>query len=558
MLNRRQVLLSGAAFGAGLAFADPAHFARESSSEPLGQDLLIINARAMTLYAQQPEAEAILVKRGRISFVGGAAEARVRGRDLPVFDAAGRTVIPGFIDGHTHLEWFSESFSFHTQLPAELKSLQDMFAILRRAAAHTPAGHWVIGRGYFSINTQVVEKRLATRLELDAISTDHPIVLFSSVHEASLNSLAFKMLRLWTEGEEKAMRWKDGRPRIGTLISRDAAGVPTGVATEIYDLILDQPLFPFADRMAAYALHAREDYASKGLTAIVDMSGQPDHIKADRMGQNRGELPLRIRMFHIIPNGDTLDEMVGRGLKRGDGNDLYRFAGVKVFVDGDGDDGMGHEITDLKWSQQDLNNTVLRCNQVGYPMVFHVVTKGGFDYTLNALEYAERRTPRRPRHQIHHLGGLLNDATARARVKALGVVLGLTRADRGDAWPEEIDYRGLLDEGLKPLCVSDSAGSFRNFSALDGIASLVLPPSEGGVLRAGRTVSLEEGLRMWTSTPAYANYEEHNMGSISVGKLGDLSVLSHDPRMLRGRELFDLKIETVVLGGRVVFDKSVA
>jgi adenine deaminase len=104
MLNRRQVLLSGAAFGAGLAFADPAHFARESSSEPLGQDLLIINARAMTLYAQQPEAEAILVKRGRISFVGGAAEARVRGRDLPVFDAAGRTVIPGFIDGHTHLE----------------------------------------------------------------------------------------------------------------------------------------------------------------------------------------------------------------------------------------------------------------------------------------------------------------------------------------------------------------------------------------------------------------------------------------------------------------------
>jgi predicted amidohydrolase YtcJ len=78
------------------------------------------------------------------------------------------------------------------------------------------------------------------------------------------------------------------------------------------------------------------------------------------------------------------------------------------------------------------------------------------------------------------------------------------------------------------------------------------------VLWAGRTVSLEEGLRMWTSTPAYANYEEHNMGSISVGKLGDLSVLSHDPRTLRGRELFDLKIEAVVPGGCVVFDKSVA
>jgi predicted amidohydrolase YtcJ len=115
---------------------------------------------------------------------------------------------------------------------------------------------------------------------------------------------------------------------------------------------------------------------------------------------------------------------------------------------------------------------------------------------------------------------------------------------------------GLLDEGLKPLCVSDSAGSFRDFSPLDGIASLVLPPSEGGVLRAGRTVSLEEGLHMWTSTAAYANYEEDNMGSISVEKLSDLSVLSQDPRTLRGRELYDVKIEAVVLGGRVVFEKS--
>jgi predicted amidohydrolase YtcJ len=78
------------------------------------------------------------------------------------------------------------------------------------------------------------------------------------------------------------------------------------------------------------------------------------------------------------------------------------------------------------------------------------------------------------------------------------------------------------------------------------------------VLRVGRTVSLEEGLRMWTSTAAYANYEEHNMGSISVGKLGDLSVLSQDPRTLRGRELYDVKIQAVVLGGRVVFEKSAA
>ena len=527
------------------------------SSGVFDRDLLVINTRAITLDSARPVAEAVLIKGGRIAFVGSVADARAMGRGIPIFDAAGRTAIPGFIDGHTHLEWFSESFSFHTPLPADLKSLQDMFAILRRAAAKTPAGRWVIGRGNFRVNTQVDEKRLATRQELDAISTDHPVVLFSSVHEASLNTRAFKALGLWTEQDQSALKWKDGSPRIGSLVYRDTAGVPTGVATEVYDLILDQPLFPFTDRMAAYGLHAREAYVPKGLTTIVNISGQPDHIRADQRAQRRGELPLRIRMFHIVPNADTLDRMIGSRLRRGDGDDMYRFAGVKVFVDGDGDDGMGHEITDLKWTQEELNRTVSRCNLAGYPILFHVVTKGGFDLALNALASAESQM-RGLRHQIHHLGVLLSNPTDRARVKALNVTLGLTRADRGGHWPEDIDYRGLLDEGIQTLCVSDSAGSFRHFSALEGIASLVAPPSEGGVLKSGRTISLDEALRMWTTTSAYANYEERSMGSIGVGKLGDLSLLSRDPRALKGGELFDLKVETVVLGGRVVFNGNAA
>jgi hypothetical protein len=550
-------LLASLAWG-GLRASAGDVSARVPSSGAFDQDLLVINARAITLDPTQPVAEAILIKDGRIAFVGSTADARARGWGIPVFDAAGRTAIPGFIDGHTHLEWFSESFSFHTQLPADLRSLKDMFAILRRAAAETPAGHWVIGRGNFGVYTQVVEKRLATRQELDAISTDHPIVLFSSVHEASLNTPAFKVLGLWTEHEQLAMKWKNGRPRIGSLVYRDGAGVPTGVVTEIYDLILDQPLFPFADRAEAYGLRAREDYAPKGITTIVNMSGQPDHIRADQQAQRRGELPLRIRMFHIVPNADILDRMTSSHLRRGDGDDMYRFAGVKVFVDGDGDDGTGREITDLKWNQQQLDQTVLRCNLAGYPMVFHVVTKGGFDLALNALAFADSRAPRGLRHQIHHLGILLANPTDRARVKALKVTLGLTRADHGGQWPEEIDYRGLLDEGIPAICVSDSAGSFRHFSALEGIASLVAPPGEGGVLKSGRTVSFDEALRMWTTTAAYANYEEHAMGSISIGKLGDLSLLSRDPRTLKGGELFDLKVETVVLGGRVVFNQNAA
>jgi predicted amidohydrolase YtcJ len=558
MISRRDVLLTGAVLGANLALGGRRTLATQLLPDTFNQDLLIVNARALTLDPKQREAEAIIVRGGRISFVGKAAEAKARGRRLPLFDAAGRTVVPGFIDGHTHLEWFSESFSFHTQLSRDLKSLQEMFTILRAAAAKTPAGRWVLGRGTFSVDTQVVEKRLPTRQEMDSVSTDHPVILFSSVHEASLNTLAFKRLSLWSEQDQLALKWTDGTPRVGSIVQRDSSRIPTGVCTEIFDLILNQPLFTLADRSAAYGLHAREDFVPKGITSIVNMSGLPEHVGADQSAQDRGELPLRIRMFHMVPCSDSLDRILTSRTTAGAGDNMYRFGGIKVFVDGDGQDGIGHEITDLKWTQDQLNQTVLRSQRAGYPMVFHVVTKGGFDLTLNSLENAQRHVPRRLRHQIHHLGGLLANSTDRARVKALQVTLGLTRADRGGEWPEDIDYRGLLDEGIPSLCVSDSAGSFRHFSTLEGIASLVAPPSEGGVLKAGRTLTFEEALRMWTTTPAYANYEEPDKGSITVGKLGDLTILSRDPRNLEGGELFDVGVDTVILGGRVVFRKSAA
>src|SRR5260221_11947515 len=197
MLSRRDLLLTGAVLGANLALGDRRTLATQLLPDTFNQGLLIVNARALTLDPKQREAEAIIVRGGRIAFVGQATEAEARGRGLPLFDAAGRTVVPGFIDGHTHLEWFSESFSFHTQLSRDLKSLQEMFTILRAAAAKTPAGRWVLGRGTFNLDTQVVEKRLATRQEMDSVSTDHPVILFSSVHEASLNTLAFKKLSLW-------------------------------------------------------------------------------------------------------------------------------------------------------------------------------------------------------------------------------------------------------------------------------------------------------------------------------------------------------------------------
>ena len=549
MFARREFLAGALALGSGAS-------AYAQSRNAGSNDLLLVNGRVGTMDRARPRAEAVVVRGGRIAFVGSNGEAREAGKGLPVTDLEGRMLLPGFIEGHTHFQYYIESDSFHTRVPQSLATLEEIFAVLRKAAASTPKGQWIFGRGYFNLAGQVAEKRMATRQELDAITTAHPMILFSSVHVASLNTPALKLLGFWTPEDEAKLRWKDGTRRTGTMVGRDAAGLPTGVVTEMFEMVLDQSLYPDDVRKAAYERYAKTMFLGSGMTTVCNVSGVAEHIRLEREMQAEGRLPLRFRSFYIVPGAIGLDDMLKQGVRQGQGNEMHRVGGVKMFVDGAGQDPEGNRISDYKWTEERLADHIARANAGGLPVLLHVVTVGGLELALNALAAARPRGGTAMRNQIHHVGFLRNPEHLK-RLKALGITVGITRAEKGSARTQTApDFRGILDSGVQLLCVADPAGSFPYFSPWEGIGSLVARRGEGGVLPDDRRLSVDEALHSWTMQSAFTNHEEADKGSISVGKMADFQLVSQDPWAVEPAALFETKVDAAYLGGRLVYRRQ--
>ncbi|RIK44659.1 MAG: hypothetical protein DCC58_08005, partial [Chloroflexi bacterium] len=252
-------------------------------------DLAVLNGNLITLDPDLPAAEAALVRDGRIVLVGSNADVRAAAGAAPVFDAGGRTVVPGFIDGHAHFEMtccaLTHAVSLTTPPYTSLAMLAD--AIHERAGA-TPPGEWIVVRGSFNLYARVEERRLFTRQELDAVSDQHPIVVLSSLHVGMLNTLALKELGLW-----------DGEPAMGIVLHRAEDGTPTGVVTEIWDLL---PGFTVEQVRAAIRAKARDLFTAHGITTIHNLPYTGDDIFAVQDLQATGELPIRLRMHYHVPH----------------------------------------------------------------------------------------------------------------------------------------------------------------------------------------------------------------------------------------------------------------
>jgi len=505
-------------------------------------DLAIVNAKIMTLEARQPEAAAVLVRSGRIAVVGGNEDVRSQARDARIFDAGGRTVVPGFIDAHCHMEVTAAALMYCADVHTPpLKNIPEIQAALRAWARNVPKGQWIVGRGGFNFENDIVEKRLPNRLELDAVSLDQPVLVFAGRHITMANTQALKEMGVW-EPNVKLPR--------GTLVHRDAAGVPTGICTEVFYYLPDYSI----DQMkTAIQASAPELFTAKGTTTIYTVPFSKNDIRADLELQRSLDLPLRIRMFYHVPHMTSFEGLMDTGFLSGVGDDLFRFGGMKLFVDGAGSDGLGHRLADLKWTQAELNDMVSGADANGMQFLMHCVTPEGRRMAIAAVEEARRRNPRQPYilHRIEHNG---DDGTVEGirHLRDIGIRVSITpeKIRPGSLGPR---YRTLVKEGLDPAVITDTTGTTPGTSdILFKIACIATPSEEGGGAAAGETLSFQEALRLFTLSNARIGYEDQHKGSIAVGKLGDFAVLSGDPRSMAPAKLFDLKLQATILGGEIV------
>lgn len=490
-----------------------------------------------------PEAEAALVKDGRISFVGTTRDVLEQAGEISVIDCEGRTVVPGFIDGHAHLEM--TCLHLTRWLPLHVppyESLSDIAEAIRERAERTPPGEWIVGRTSMGFAGKVGEQRLFTRQELDDITMTHPVAVLSSLHIAMLNTRGLKELGLWES---------NATPPRGVIVHREPSGEPTGIATEIWPML---PGFPKETVKAALREKVMDWFVSKGVTTIHNLPFSADDILAVQDLQESGELPLRLRFFYHIPHQIELDELLAMGLKPGFGNDMLRYGGIKIFIDGIGNDGLGNVTWDVKWDEDELEDFVFRSHVAGQQLWMHLLHPDSLQLGIRVMERVLQRHPAPHRHRFEHAGDFVSDPADLKRLKESGMWLVTTpaflHASRGvrRRYPH---WRSLIDAGFQVIGSSDTTGSIP-----DGIAPMFnIGCAMNYVDDPDQRITVLDALRMFTIWPAAGSFEENDKGSITVGKFGDFAVLASDPREVEVEELFDLPVDMTILGGTVVFER---
>ncbi len=521
---------------------------------------VLYNANILTVDARQPRAQAVAIADGRFLAVGGnddvrpLATARTRAVSLE-----GKTVVPGFIDAHTHPAMSGRRHL--REVDCDLRSIADIQAAVRKRAAETPRRQWILGFKYD--DTKTVEGRRLNRADLDAAASDHPVYInHRGGHTSYVNSLALQLAGLDDKTPDPP----------GGHFDRDPAGRLTGGlrerATGPFEKIIPSR-FTRDDCREGVKLISRM-MTRAGVTSVHDTGGSTEDLRAYQDARESGDLAFRVYCLIRYP---ALDRMIAAGVRTGLGDEWVRVGAVKLVCDGSVSErtarlsqpyiGRPDDFGILVTEEKDLYAQARKAHQAGWQIGVHANGDVAIDLTLRVFEGLQRETPRRdPRFRLEHCT-VVNESLIR-RIHALGAIPnpfstyvyyhGEKMREYG---PERLQWmfaaRSFLDAGIRVTQTSDyPPGPFEPMMALQ--SSVTRTDSKGNVWGPRQRVSVEEALRVGTLHGAYASFEENLKGSIEAGKLADLVVLGRDPLKENPSSLISIPVERTMVGGRWVFE----
>jgi predicted amidohydrolase YtcJ len=518
-------------------------------------DVVVLNANVVTLNYGQPRAEALAIRDGSIVAVGSNGEVRCFiGDGTKVIDARGKTVVPGFVDCHVHMT----SFGQHLQMLylRDVSSIEEMKRKIREYAEKNPGKSWILGGRWD--HERFLEKRYPTRWDLDEAVLDKPVFLVRVCgHVGVVNT---KALELAGVGRETCVN--------GGLIDLDViSGEPNGILREkALDLVWRVVPKPSMAELEEACIQACMKAVENGLTAVHWIVNSADEIRIVQKLNNEGKLPLRVYLGIPV---ELLDEFVGLGLVCGFGGEMVRFGFVKILADGS----LGACTAALKepyadkpetngmliYSQRKLNQLVLKAHEAGWQVAVHAIGDKAIEAVLKAFHNALKKFPREGhRHRIEHCS-VLNSGLIR-RMKRLGLIASVQpHFIVSDFWVVDrvgakrarwvYPFKTLMKEGV--VVVSGSDCPVEPINPLLGVWAAV---ARKGFREESLTV--EEALRTYTLNAAYASFDEEKRGTIEVGKLADLTVLSEDPFKVEPDQIRSISVEMTIVGGKIVYARS--
>ena len=509
-------------------------------------DLILTNARVLTMDARMPFAGSIAVSGDRIAWVGTAADgaAALRGANTRVVDCGGGSAIPGFHDAHTHILAYAASLDAADCRPPRAASVRDIRRILRTAAARVPEGEWVRGRGYD--HTALAESRHPTRQDLDAAAPKHPVRLtHRSGHADVLNSLALERVGIADSTPEPP----------GATISRSLEdGAPDGLLFEMGEY-LDAKIPPPPYRVLRERVaRAARNLLALGITSVQDATHTNGADRWDLFAALRQSVRPMPRIA-LMAGGARLSEFAERGMGFGFGDDRLRLGHAKLMATASG----GRQTP----PPSELRRLAADCARAGFPVAVHAVESEIVASAADAIASAPKIAG--ARHRIEHCAECppaVLDAVAKcgAAVSTQPAFVHESgdrylRMVARDALPHLYRARSLAERGITIAFGSDAPIADPN-PTLGLQAALTRRSSSGAAVGEGERLNLYAALSAYTlgSAESAGNAAARELGALTPGHLADIVVLNRDIAAIAPEEIGEARVAMTIIGGETVWE----
>jgi predicted amidohydrolase YtcJ len=541
--------------------------------------MVLVNGDVRTVDPAKTRATAFAVKDGRFVKVGSDGEIQALvGPATKVVNASGHTVVPGFIDGHTHFMMGSELVT-----GVDLSYIPDKATWLKKIKERSdqlPAGEWLVGGGW---DHTLGEGKLPTKEDIDSVVPDRPVFLQDiDHHTAWANSAALRMAGITAQTPV---------PPGSEIVIDPATGEPTGILKEggAWELIMRQPGMQTSPEKRLNALRQTIQHAnSMGVTGAHEMAGRETLLDYLTLAQ-KGELNMRVWYGQFTDSPKDMPQAVAdRALvdktladlpvSRSKGPTL-KFGYIKTIIDGvlsthtavleqDYSDRPGWKGEPFR-TQAELEGMISAANNADFPIAVHAIGDGAVSLTLDAVAKAGKRLPGGVPNRLEHIEVITADDMT--RFKDLGLVasmqpnhavgtigkyiterIGTEREPRAYVWQE------MLANDIPLVFGSDWPTS--PLSALSQINDAVFRESPFGLGNGPwypeNAVTFDQALTAYTQAGANATPWGAEIGSITAGKWADFVILDGPLPTPLDRSIRQRHVQATYLAGKPVFEKK--
>jgi len=532
-------------------------------------DLVLTNGKVVTVEDALPEAQAVAVRGERIIALGRAVDMQpFVGPATQVVDLHGQLVIPGFVEGHGHFTGVGEAQLNLKLMPTT--SWEQIVTMVAEAAKGAKPGEWIIGRGWhqekWTSRPNPNVEGFPTHASLDAVSPDNPVLLtHASGHASFVNARAM---------EVSDINRSTPNPPGGEIL-KDAAGNPTGLLRETASGLVHTGRGDPSRARKALEL-ASQEALSKGVTSFQDAGSSFATI--DLMKQMIDEGKIGLRLWVMVREGNEREAPLLAKYRTIDyGNAHLTVRAIKRQIDGalgsrgawllepytDKPDSVGLNTANVA----DIAETARLAMANDYQLCVHAIGDRANRETLNIFEQAFKANPAKHalRWRVEHAQHLsLQDIPRFGQLGVIASMQGIHCTSDAPYVPERLGAK-RAEEGAyvwQKLMKSGaivSNGTDAPVEDVDPIANYYATVSrktkDGRVFYPEQRMSRMEALKSYTLNGAYAAFEDSSRGSLKVGKLADLTVLSKDITTIAEDEILTARIIYTIVGGKTLYKR---